>query len=534
MKVVYVFPVLALLAASNGKVIRRTRDVGGQDPELFDDCHDADGNPISGKPYTFPGDCTKFYQCSGGYRTWQNCANGTVFNPALTVCDWPENVPGCGKDESTEASGTDTTTTEVPETEAPITEVPNTETEAPETGQPATQKPFDDDCVDEEGSIISGKPFQNPDDCGSFYQCSNGYRTSQNCAPEGTVFNPTLSVCDWPENVPGCGGDETTETPTTEVPETGASTTQKTFDDDCMDEEGNTISGKPFQNPEDCGSFYQCSNGYRTSQNCAEGTVFNPALSVCDWPQNVPECSGDETTEAPETEAPATQKPFDDDCEDESGNPVSGKPFEVPGECERFYQCSNGYRTSQNCAEGTVFNPALSVCDKPQNVPGCGGDETTEIQTTEAPKTEAPVTQKHFDDDCVDENGNPVSGKPFEVPGECGRFYQCSNGYRTSQNCAEGTVFNAALSVCDWPENVPECGGDGQENEAPTNQPQNDAQCIDGEGHPLSTIPFEKPDDCFNFYQCGAGILYTMPCAPGTVFNPKISVCDWNYHVPGC
>ena len=30
------------------------------------------------------------------------------------------------------------------------------------------------------------------------------------------------------------------------------------------------------------------------------------------------------------------------------------------------------------------------------------------------------------------------------------------------------------------------------------------------------------------------GILHTMPCAPGTAFNPEIGVCDWPYNVPGC
>ena len=58
--------------------------------------------------------------------------------------------------------------------------------------------------------------------------------------------------------------------------------------------------------------------------------------------------------------------------------------------------------------------------------------------------------------------------------------------------------------------------------------------CKGDNGYPLSSAPFEKPGDCSNFYQCGAGVLYTMPCAPGTAFNPVIGVCDWPYNVPGC
>ena len=30
--------------------------------------------------------------------------------------------------------------------------------------------------------------------------------------------------------------------------------------------------------------------------SCATGTVFNPALKVCDWPYNVPACNGDNDT----------------------------------------------------------------------------------------------------------------------------------------------------------------------------------------------------------------------------------------------
>ena len=34
-----------------------------------------------------------------------------------------------------------------------------------------------------------------------------------------------------------------------------------------------------------------------------------------------------------------------------------------------------------------------------------------------------------------------------------------------------------------------------------------DSECVGASGEPLSTAPFEKPGDCDNFYQCGAGEL---------------------------
>ena len=50
-------------------------------------------------------------------------------------------------------------------------------------------------------------------------------------------------------------------------------------------------------------------------------------------------------------------------------------------------QCSNGYLHVMPCAPGTVFNPAIGVCDHPYNVPGCGGTQPSPTTTTTQPTT---------------------------------------------------------------------------------------------------------------------------------------------------
>merc|ERR1711936_735828 len=54
----------------------------------------------------------------------------------------------------------------------------------------------------------------------------------------------------------------------------------------------------------------------------------------------------------------------------------------------------------------------------------------------------------------------------FPHPSDCSQFYRCTDIWSTGQyqqyafTCAEGTVFDASISVCNWPSQVAGCGGD--------------------------------------------------------------------------
>lgn len=43
--------------------------------------------------------------------------------------------------------------------------------------------------------------------------------------------------------------------------------------------------------PDTCKKFLQCERGGTFVMDCGPGTAFNPAISVCDWPYNVPSCN---------------------------------------------------------------------------------------------------------------------------------------------------------------------------------------------------------------------------------------------------
>ncbi|XP_063631299.1 mucin-5AC-like [Cydia splendana] len=664
-------------------------------------------------------DCAKFYYCVFGDKVERDCASGTHFNPTLQVCDWPQNA-GCANagsnenestgsaengnsqetteeggasNEETNNSSEEATTTAAPETDATTLAPITLPTEAPEIELLPNGCPADFD-------VHQLLPHES--DCAKFYYCVFGDKVERDCA-SGTHFNPTLQVCDWPQNA-GCANAGSNENESTGSAENGNSQ-ETTEEGGASNEETNNSSEEatttaapetdattlapitlPTEAPEiellpngcpadfdvhqllphesDCAKFYYCVFGDKVERDCASGTHFNPTLQVCDWPQNAGcanagsnenESTGSaengnsqETTEeggasneetnnsseeatttaAPETDA-TTLAPITLPTEAPeiellpNGCPADFDVHQLlphESDCAKFYYCVFGDKVERDCASGTHFNPTLQVCDWPQNAgcanagsnenestgsaengnsqetseeSGASNEETNnsseEATTTAAPETDAttlaPITLPTEAPEIeLLPNGCPADFDVHQLlphESDCAKFYYCVFGDKVERDCASGTHFNPTLQVCDWPQNAGCANAGSNENESTgsaengnsqetseesgasneetnnsseeattTAAPETDATTL----API-TLPTEAPEiellpngcpadfdvhqllphesDCAKFYYCVFGDKVERDCASGTHFNPTLQVCDWPQNA-GC
>ena len=165
--------------------------------------------------------------------------------------------------------------------------------------------------------------------CNAFYQCSNGIWWDKQFCPDGLLFNPEISVCDWPENVECKEPEQNPAKCYFSCRKAGGKIFEcgkKCFSDEpTVEPEPEKCADGIYPHETECNKYFQCSHGHRwEDQECPEGLLFNPEISVCAWPENV-DC-GNGNTGNP-------------DC-GESGEGI----FPVPEECNAFYQCANGHR----------------------------------------------------------------------------------------------------------------------------------------------------------------------------------------------
>uniref|UniRef100_A0A6P7FM87 Uncharacterized protein LOC114329323 n=1 Tax=Diabrotica virgifera virgifera TaxID=50390 RepID=A0A6P7FM87_DIAVI len=482
-------------------------------------------------------DCAKFYQCSNGVPYVHNCSSGLHFNSKLNVCDYPLEA-GCEE-----------ITIDYP-----------------------SSPPSDDNgdknycllksflCPPIDGSTSVYFPQQN---CTKFCQCSNGVPYEHTCR-DGLHFNPTLNVCDWPENA-GCRGSETHTCPTITTPFTPTDST--TPNSNSCQKEG--IVCPAVDGPDsvyfplsDCTKFCQCSNGVPYEHDCPAGLHFNPKLNVCDGPQNAG-CGGSDTVATEQTVTPTQDSgnntnptPAPNSCQKEGVVcPAVDGPDSVYfplSDCTKFCQCSNGVPYEHDCPAGLHFNPKLNVCDWPQNA-GCGGSDPVTTEQTVTPtqdsgnntnSTPAPNSCQKEGVVCPAVDGPDSVYFPLS---DCTKFCQCSNGVPYEHNCPAGLHFNPKLNVCDWPQNAG-CGGsdpvtteqtvtptqDSGNNTNPTPAPsscqKDSVVCPAVDGPDSVYFPLS---DCTKFCQCSNGVPYEHACPAGLHFNPKLNVCDWPQNA-GC
>ncbi|XP_015590101.1 uncharacterized protein LOC107265302 isoform X3 [Cephus cinctus] len=240
--------------------------------------------------FVYPPDCKFFVNCWNGRAFVQPCAPGTLFSPEKLECDFPHKVKCYGGEL---ADFTSPDYLEDTANREPFVQISKPPQILRETANFNAIK-----CPPHVTGLLA-----HGSDCTKYLQCVNGDTYTMNCGP-GTVFNPTINVCDWPYNVRGC------EDALKNVEEVAAAT--EVYRLPKSRETSQTVKRKVecpayhtglLAHPVDCKKFLQCANGITYVMDCGPGTVFNPTSSVCDWPYNVDGCARayDEDSQPEET-----------------------------------------------------------------------------------------------------------------------------------------------------------------------------------------------------------------------------------------
>nr|XP_032834889.1 chondroitin proteoglycan 2-like isoform X3 [Petromyzon marinus] len=303
--------------------------------------------------YADPSDSHSFYHCSNSQTYHKQCPSNLVFNPAISVCDWPGEGAG--------------------QVAAATTQGHNI---------PVVNPIF---CQSKADGL-----YADPSDSHSFYHCSNSQTYHKQC-PSNLVFNPAISVCDWPGAGEGAGQVAAATTQGHNIPVVNPVFCQSKADG-------------LYADPSDSHSFYHCSNFLTYHKQCPANLVFNPAISVCDWPVVNPGF-----------------------CQIKADG-----LYADPSDSHSFYHCSNFLTYHKQCPANLVFNPAVSVCDWPENV----AQATTQGITV--PPFVANFCEAKADGMFADSQNSNA-------------FYHCSNHNTYHKLCQQGLVFNQGLGACVWP-----------------------------------------------------------------------------------
>lgn len=420
-----------------------------------------------------------------------NCPLGTWFDQKRGICDFREKVPAC--------SG--------------LMEEPFSKSYQHGVLQTKASNSADSSCSSTPTIVAP---------CSAAYSiCSNGEKIEYICA-KPLVFNPKTSSCDFREYVLECeeykpnsavshdNGERTSEAPSTvtALP--------------CVYSEERPAFALQY-----CGRVYgMCSSeGILQREECDVGFLFDPHVVTCVHAEQCGQYRLNElltqlTATRPLAAPFITQDKPRGELRRESDrcrNSAEGsmKPL---GRCRSSYiRCEGGEAMIKQCSTtAEVFSVALSACVLRISAPECHMRQAPH----ELSQPQKPSLNDHPSLFC-----RSRSDGLYMNPTNCSGILQCFGGdVYEYPSCASGLAFNERTSKCDYKDSVPECQKLASEKQ------KAERDCEDAEHGDF----IEHKLDCRQFYRCVWGHRISMRCPSGTVFNPKLSVCDWPAYVPQC
>ncbi|PAV56041.1 hypothetical protein WR25_06494 [Diploscapter pachys] len=200
-------------------------------------------------------------------------------------------------------------------------------------------------------------------------------------------------------------------------------------------------------------TYVLCSSRSAYTRECQSSTeVFSTALGGCILRANAPDCNSELPRVPVSIPLPASVPVADDDATTDLLKDFCRTRnygiYRHPTNCASIVQCHGGDAVVRpGCTSGLVFNERKRACDYRVNVPECGGEESN----NDLPATSTCPASSH--------------GTLQADDSDCSVFYRCVWGRLEQMHCPSGTVFNAVLSMCDYPANVPHCSKPVQDSD---------------------------------------------------------------------
>ncbi|XP_039284789.1 chitin-binding domain protein cbd-1-like [Nilaparvata lugens] len=524
----------------------------------------------------YPGDCSKYYFCYNGSLTVRRCIFPLKFDAIREECRLFFFVD-CSIDSVTTTTTNlpQTTTTTKPTTTArPDTTTTSTTTTTTTTTSTTTTEKVDPSTANPICAKGDNYVKRYPKDCHKYYQCVNGELSVETCF-WWYNFDVITESCR-PYYQVDCSIMEITTVPTTSTSTTPAGpTTQKPV---------KCESNEQFNYPDftNCRKYYECSFGVVTLKECAVPFLFDGPtrkcaifyIAICQTSEvllrevsstgEIPQLDDieyDSVEKVGDSTFPQSRKLLEVDDINKQPSCMPGQYFKepFPDNCNLYYECNNGTIQLKSCGLFRNFDVVsksctfliTAVCYEPEEPtvstdtstpPTSTPTTTTTLTTTTTTTTSIPITTSVITSTTVespttkaDDKPTCRKGKNFKVkyPGTCNKYYKCSDGKLTVEECFIFFYFDEEYEKCRvyW---FVEC--DWSPTTAPPTTVTTSTTTTTTTEKPLLCGPTENtnypdPRNCKKYFHCEYGVVYNMTCASVLLFDSVTRKCALFYLV---